>query len=90
MTTLRSAPSPFEQAARNEKVAAITEAVDAYARSQDVNPYLHAERIARLVSTFNKTHWVELCRRAGCNLPSELTVAAVIRIYERRAEGVAA
>jgi hypothetical protein len=90
MTTLRSAPcSVWEQQARSEKVDALTNVIDAYARSQGVNPYRNAERIARLVSSFERKHWVSLCSAAGVNLPSELTVAAIVRLYLRRAECVA-
>lgn len=90
MSTLRSnTGNAFERAARSEKVNALVEAIDAHARHSKVHPYSDAARIAKLVTFFKREHWVTLCERARVNLPSETTISAILRVYERRAAAVA-
>lgn len=89
MSTLRSSlGSAQEQCARAEKVSQLVDTIDRHALRTNVHPHLHAGRIAEVVARFKREHWNELCAQARCNYPSEVTIAAILRVYLRRAECV--
>lgn len=87
MSTLRSSTgSGVELCARSEKVNQLVNVLDKHALNSRLDPYADAERVAEAASAFTRAEWASVCRFAGCNLPSELTICAVVSIYMRRAE----
>lgn len=89
MTTLRSLPSNnWEIQARAAKCNAIVNVLDACAIKVGLCPHRNAESIAARVSSFTKQEWIDVCRAAQENTPSELTISAILRIYIARAEAL--
>jgi hypothetical protein len=72
-------------AKRAQDVVELVRVIDGVMTSWNVDPHARAVRVAALIRGFNLGHWIAIARAAGCDLPSDECVAAVLNVYLHRA-----
>jgi hypothetical protein len=80
--------NPFEQAARERKTARLVEVADRTATEGGLSPHdpAHAAGILGAWRNAPPVYWARLAVLAGCRPPSDETRAAVLAVFERRAQ----
>jgi hypothetical protein len=78
--------SPFERAARGQKVMLLVGFIDRSAVDHGVDPLARPDRVLEALTKMNAAGWAKAAAKAHVNPPSDETIAAVRAVYERRLE----
>lgn len=81
----RAKRNPFEERGRDAKVGKLVAYIDNGSAKRGWDPHRSADNIARILRSMDAASWATMAGKAGSNEPSDLTRAAVVAVYEKRA-----
>jgi hypothetical protein len=77
----------YERFYRAQKIDRLVAEIDATAERAGIKPHAQAGLVlSRVIDLLDEHGWMRLASDARCIAPSAETIAAVRRVYERRAE----